>query len=112
MVLHYDARSARRVPIDCPVKILLIESLGGPFYGTCTDLSVNGMTLQTSYVPRPEEELIVLLRGPTMRGLSNQPFQARVRVKRCHQLERDTLFELGVEIIEILNGDSATPTTN
>lgn len=112
MPRRYDSRTARRVPIQCPVKILLVESLGGPFYGSCTDLSVSGMTIQTSYVPRPEEELLVLLRGPSLQGLNNQPFQARVRVKRCHQLDSDKLFELGVEILEVLNGDSTTPDKN
>lgn len=96
-----DQRSARRVPVSIKAKIRT-RDFGQIYYGECTDLSVGGMTLQTSYVPRPEEEFDVFLMPPRIAGAPAQPFSARVQVRRCHQIEQGLLYELGLTIIEVL----------
>lgn len=96
-----DQRSARRVPVSIKAKIRTLD-FGQVYYGECTDLSVGGMTLQTAYVPRPEEAFDVFLLPPRIAGSPAQPFSARVIVKRCHEIERGHLYELGLSIIEVL----------
>lgn len=95
-----DQRSARRVPVNFRAKIR-VEGGGFSFYGECTDLSVGGMTLRTSYVPRPHEEFEVYLLPPHI-GKSVRPFFARVRVVRCHEIERNRLYEIGLVTLEVL----------
>lgn len=96
-----DQRSTRRVPVNIKAKIRTLD-FGQIYYGECTDLSVGGMTLQTSYVPRPDETLDVFLMPPRIAGAPAQPFSARVQVRRCHQIEAGLLYELGLTIIEVL----------
>ncbi|WP_047396364.1 PilZ domain-containing protein [Chitinibacter sp. ZOR0017] len=97
-----DQRGALRVPVNCKVKIRPMD-LGLPFYGECTDLSVTGMTVQTSYVPRPEEEFDIYVMPAKTAGRPQAPFAARVRVRRSHQLKMHALYELGLEIIQVHN---------
>lgn len=96
-----DTRSARRVPVRFQAKICPPD-FGLTQYGECTDLSVSGMTLRTSYVPRPEEEFEVYLVPPRIAREPVQPFAARVRVIRCHEIEHGQLYELGLLILEVL----------
>ncbi|WP_156939066.1 hypothetical protein [Deefgea rivuli] len=97
-----DQRGALRMQVSCKVKIRPMD-LGLPFYGECTDLSVTGMTVKTSYVPRPEEEFDIYVMPAQTHALRSEPFSARVRVKRSHQIESCSLFELGLEIIQVHN---------
>ncbi|WP_148715207.1 PilZ domain-containing protein [Chitinolyticbacter meiyuanensis] len=92
-----EQRSALRIPIDCKVKIRTLD-YGPPHYGVCTDLSVTGMTIRTLFVPRPDEEFEVYVMSPA----GQSPLSARVKVKRCHEIERGKLYELGLAIVEIL----------
>ncbi|WP_373975084.1 PilZ domain-containing protein [Chitinibacter sp. SCUT-21] len=95
-----DQRGALRVAVNCKVKIRPLD-LGLPFYGECTDLSVTGMTVQTSYVPRPHEEFDIYVMPARTEGMKRQPFSARVRVRRSHQLKVTSLYELGLEIVQV-----------
>lgn len=96
-----EQRTGRRVPIDCPAKIRT-DALGPTSYGTCVELSVGGMTLRTIFVPLPGEEFEVTIRPPRGPGVVSPPMTARVKVKRCHEMERGKEYEIGVEIIKIL----------
>ncbi|UXY14414.1 PilZ domain-containing protein [Chitiniphilus purpureus] len=96
-----EQRSALRIPVDCKVKIRTLD-FGPSHYGTCSDLSVSGMTLRTSYVPRPGEEFEVFVMPPRQGGSLREPLAARVRVVRCHELARGRLYELGLAIVQIL----------
>ncbi|MFC4157814.1 PilZ domain-containing protein [Chitinimonas lacunae] len=97
-----EMRNAKRVPIECPARIRTIEA-GPTHYGTCTELSVSGMTLQSSFVPRPDEELDITVMPPRGPGLAPVPMNARVKVRRCHEIERGKCYEIGVEILKILS---------
>lgn len=101
-VLSRDKRTSRRVPIECPARIRTLD-LGPSYYGTCTDLSVKGLTVQSSFVPRPNEELEVTVVPPRAGDLASQPMTARVRVRRCHELEQGQTYEIGMEIVEVLS---------
>lgn len=96
-----DQRSALRVPVSCKVKLRLPD-LGMSYYGECTDLSVQGLTVQTNYVPRPQEELEVYVMPPSSPGGARQPMALHVRVMRCHALPRGELYELGLSILNVL----------
>mgnify|MGYP001558430318 FL=1 len=95
-----DQRGALRMLVKCKVKIRPMD-LGMPFYGDCTDLSVTGMTVQTTYVPRPDEEFDIYVMPARTLALASEPFSARVRVKRSHRIEQDGLYELGLEIVMV-----------
>lgn len=96
-----EQRTARRIPMNCKVK-LRFKSSSMPAYGICTDLSVGGLTIRTSYVPRPDETFDVLVMPPVSGPGPRTPFAAQVQVKRCHEVERGKLYELGLAIIEVL----------
>ena len=96
-----EQRNARRIPMNCKVKLRFPGS-SMPAYGTCTDLSVSGLTIHTSYVPRPDETFEVFVMPPHSGPGPRTPFAARVQVKRCHEVERGKLYELGLAIIEVL----------
>lgn len=99
--MSIEQRSGRRIPIACPARIRP-EGLGPMAYGTCIELSVGGMTLRTSFVPRPEEQFEVTIRPPRGPGVTSPPMTARVRVRRCHEVEAGLEYEIGVEIVKIL----------
>ena len=96
-----DTRSARRVPVQFKAKIKT-DYPGPTEYGECTDLSVGGMTLRTSYVPRLQEEFEVCLVPLRMSAAPVMPFSARVKVVRCHEIESGQVYELGLRILEVL----------
>ncbi|MBE9610339.1 PilZ domain-containing protein [Chitinilyticum piscinae] len=96
-----DQRAAVRVPVRCKVKLRLPD-LGLSHYGECTDLSVSGLTVQTSYVPRPSEEFQVFVMPPASPGVARQPMALQVRVMRCHALKQSGLYELGLSILNVL----------
>lgn len=98
-----EQRTGRRVPIACPARIRSRRPEEPAAYGTCTELSVGGMTLQTSFVPLPDEKFEVTIRPPRGPGLTSPPMRALVQVRRCHVLETDRLYELGVQIVHILS---------
>ncbi|XZG71632.1 PilZ domain-containing protein [Chitinibacteraceae bacterium HSL-7] len=96
-----EQRAAVRVPVACKAKIRTLD-FGPSFYGDCLDLSVTGMTLRSNFVPRPDEEFDVFLM-PADTGIGPRtPFAARVRVVRSHELERGTLYEIGLTIVRVL----------
>lgn len=92
-----EKRGSRRIPIDCPAKI--ISSAQTPHYGRCRDLSINGMLLETDYVPRPGELMEVFIMPPPG---PMAPLHAQVQVTRCTKLPEQDLFEIGAEIMFII----------
>jgi hypothetical protein len=100
--MNQDQRAARRIPVDCPARIRT-RDIGPAFYGTCKDLAVGGLTLHTSFVPRPDEELEVTLLPPASGGRKIPPMIVNARVRRCHEIERDKCYEIGLEIIKVVN---------
>jgi hypothetical protein len=96
-----ELRAALRVPVLFQVRIRP-EGISASFYGQCTDLSVTGMTLRSSFVPRPQEILEVHAVQPAVGRERARVFAARAQVVRCHELEAGKLYELGLAIQEIL----------
>jgi len=95
-----ERRRDRRIPLGCTVGIKLRHGVA-PVVGTCVELSVGGLTLHSPHVPRMDEifEIVVL---PPEPGGSFRPLHARVRVRRCHALPQAGLYEMGVEIVEVI----------
>ncbi|CUA82333.1 MULTISPECIES: PilZ domain-containing protein [Gulbenkiania] len=96
-----DRRVARRIRMGCKARIRSLNT-GETHYGECTDLSVDGMALRTLFVPQFGERLHVLVLVPPVGGLPGRPLEARVEVRRCNEIERGRLYEIGVRIIERL----------
>lgn len=95
-----ERRKERRIPLGCKVGIKL-AGVAAPVVGDCVELGVGGMTIHSRHVPRMDEvfEVAVL---PPENGKPFMPLHARVRVRRCHGLEQAGIYEMGVEILEII----------
>lgn len=95
-----ERRSAVRIPLGCEAFIVPPPPLPRR-KAICVDLSVDGLTLQTMYVPRPGEIFEVLIKpheGPVTTGT----MQVRVQVKRCQPVKGTQEFQLGVKILEVV----------
>lgn len=95
-----ERRSAVRIPLGCEATII-----PPPPYSrqsaVCVDLSVDGMTLHTRYVPRPDEVFDVIVKPPS--GPSSvKMMHVRVQVRRCQAVGFSGDFSLGVKILHVL----------
>lgn len=97
---HRDRRGALRVPMVCRARIKTLDVGGRSYYGECTDISVDGMAIRTDYVPQYLERFEVVILTPDIGGRAGEPLKALVEVRRCNEVERGRLYELGVAIIE------------
>ena len=95
-----ERRRDRRIPLGCKVGIRL-DGQSAPVIGTCVELSVGGLTIHSSHVPRMNEifEIAVLPAGP---GGVYQPHHARVQERRSDGLAQPGLYALGVEFIDVI----------
>lgn len=93
-----EMRTARRIPINCQVKIRVTES-GETVYGTTKDLSVDGISLVTDYVPRFGQLLDIHVLPP--QGSTIKPLRALVQVRRCVRIEGQRNYEIGTAILKI-----------
>ena len=95
-----ERRRDRRIPLGCKVGIKL-KGASALVVGTCVELGVGGMTIHSTHVPQMDEvfEIAVL---PPEPGGAWQALHARVRVRRCHGLPEGGLYEMGVEIIDVI----------
>lgn len=90
-----ERRLDRRIPLGCAAAIHLPG--GDTVAAQCTELSIGGMTLHSTYVPGQHEVLEVSVNSPT----GAAPLRARLEVKRCHALGGGR-FEIGGAIVEVL----------
>jgi hypothetical protein len=93
-----EMRNARRIPISCQVKIKVTEN-GETVYGTTKDLSINGVSLLTDYVPRFGQLLDIHMLPP--QGSTIKPLRALVQVRRCVRVENSRSYEIGTVILKI-----------
>lgn len=93
-----EMRNARRIPINCQVKIRVTEN-GETVYGTTKDLSVGGVSLITDYVPRFGQLLEIHVLPP--QGSTIKPLRALVQVRRCAKLDSGRSYEIGTTILKI-----------
>ncbi len=95
-----ERRRDRRIPLGTKVGIKLPGNASA-IVGTCIELGVGGMTIHSSHIPRMDEVFEVAVLPPEQGG-AYMPLHARVRVRRCDGLEQAGLYEMGVEIIEVI----------
>lgn len=93
-----EMRNARRIPINCQVKIRVTEN-GEIVYATTKDLSVDGVSLVTDYVPRFGQLLDIHVLPP--QGSTIKPLRALVQVRRCVKLNPGRSYEIGTAILKI-----------
>lgn len=93
-----EMRNARRIPLNCQVKIRITES-GETAYATTKDLSVDGVSMITDYVPRFGQLLEIHVLPP--QGSSIKPLRALVQVRRCVRLDGGRSYEIGTAILKI-----------
>ncbi|AXK40905.1 PilZ domain-containing protein [Crenobacter cavernae] len=79
-----------------------IKSLltGDVHYGECIDLSVDGIAIRTSFVPRYAERLEVTLRVPPVGNIPAKPFIVEAEVCRCQEVDPGRLYDIGVRIVK------------
>ncbi|MHB8167444.1 MAG: PilZ domain-containing protein, partial [Sulfuricella sp.] len=92
-----EMRSARRIPINCQVKIRVTEN-GETVYGVTKDLSVDGVSLLTDYVPRFGQLLDIHVLPP--QGSTIKPLRALVQVRRCVRVAGQRSYEIGTAILK------------
>lgn len=96
---YRDRRRSRRVGVVCKARIKS-PLTGQTHYGECTDLSVDGIALRSSYVPQFGEHLFVLVLTPPVGGMPGKPLEVEVEVKRCNEVERGLVYEIGAHIVK------------
>lgn len=97
---HHERRGSRRLKMGCKAK-LKSRHTGETFYGECTDLSIDGMALRSAFVPQFGEWLDVVVLVGGVGALPGRPLEALVEVRRCNEIERGRLYEIGVHIVEL-----------
>ncbi|UTH73132.1 PilZ domain-containing protein [Chromobacterium sp. IIBBL 290-4] len=84
--------------MGCKARIKSLLT-GETFYGECVDLSVDGMALRSAFVPQFGEKLNVIVLVPSVGGVAGKPFEAEVEVRRCNEVQRGLIYEVGVRIL-------------
>ncbi|WP_293763218.1 PilZ domain-containing protein [uncultured Aquitalea sp.] len=96
---YNERRRARRLQMGCKARIKSLHT-GETHYGECVDLSVDGLSLRSSYVPQYGERLSIIVLAPAIGGLPGKQLEAEVEVRRCNEIQRGLIYEIGARIIE------------
>lgn len=96
---HLERRVARRIKMQgCKARIKSLQT-GEVHYGECTDLSVDGVAIRTSYVPQFGERLEITMREPAIGKAREKPFVIEAEVRRCNEIEPGRTYEIGMSIV-------------
>lgn len=93
-----ELRKSRRIPVKCRVEIKAQDGWE-IHYGESRDLSVDGISFVTDYVPRYGQLLEVSVIPP--QGSPVKPLRALIQVKRCAQVVAGKEYEIGASILKI-----------
>lgn len=96
---HHERRGGKRMRMGCRAK-MKSRHTGETHYGECVDLSIDGMAIRSAFVPQFGEVLEVTIIAPSAGALSSKPFEAVVEVRRCNEVVRGKLYEIGARIME------------
>ncbi len=88
MTLGQEKRTGRRIPIDCPVLILLED--GRELLGLAHDLSVDGIRFDCPVQLAPGQAAQVRLQPPPAAMIP--PLEAEIEVIRCDPTETPLRF--------------------
>ncbi|HJV07520.1 MAG TPA: PilZ domain-containing protein [Chromobacteriaceae bacterium] len=99
---YHERRGSRRIRMGCKARIRSLNT-GETHYGECVDLSVDGVALRSSFVPQYGERLSVIVLAPAVGGLSGKPLEVVVEVKRCNEVQRGELYEIGTCFVTLKN---------
>ncbi len=92
-------RNVRRIPLDCKIRIRVPET-NETYYGICRDLSVDGISFETDYVPRFGQVLEVHIMPPQPPG-PTPPLNAVIEVRHCTRADSGERYEIGATIVKI-----------
>ena len=102
MCLHDARRRTGRfvcwMKVDCQARIKSLIS-GEASYGECTHLSVDGLAVRSMFVPQYAERLEVTMMSAEVGAAPGKPFVVEAEVRRCNELERGRLYEIGMVIV-------------
>ena len=93
-----ERRISLRIPLNCKTKIKVLGSRES-YYGVCRDLSVDGILIESEYVPRYGQVLEVHVIPPQQGPVV--PLHAVIQVRRCTEIVGSKLYEIGAKIKEI-----------
>lgn len=94
MTLGWEKRAARRVPIHCPVQILVAS--GQSYGGMALDLSVDGILFDSPIALEPAQSAELHLQPPP--GSMITPLRAAIEVIRCDALPHSTQFRIAAAL--------------
>jgi len=97
---YNERRRGRRVKVaNCKARMKSLNT-GEVFYGDCVDLSVDGLSVRTSFVPQFGERLEVIILSPAVGAIPEKPLVMEAEVCRCNEVERRRLYEIGMTIVQ------------
>ena len=88
MTLGWEKRSGRRIPVNCPVHIMLKDER--EFLGLAHDLSVDGVLFDCPVQLAEAEEAEIKLLPPE--GSRIEPLKAVIQVIRCDSTDSPHRF--------------------
>lgn len=93
-----ELRKSRRIPVACRIEFKTQEAWD-IHHGTSLNLSVDGLSFVTDYVPRFGQLLEIHMIPP--QGAAIRALRALVQVRRCTQVVAGKEYEVGTAIIKI-----------
>lgn len=93
------------VPARCVARVR--SPMGEIFEARCFNVRATSLSVVTQYVPRFDEELTVCIEPPDLAGRPTNWLTVRVRVCLCEALGVHDMYELGLEILEVLPANAA-----
>ena len=94
MSLGLEKRTGRRIPINCPVQILLSD--GRELLGLAHNLSIEGIRFDCPIELMPSQELEVRLLPPS--ASATPPLHAVIEVIRCEATETPFRFMIAAAL--------------
>ena len=78
-----NRRVSLRIPLNCKTKIKVLGTRES-YYGICRDLSVDGILIESEYVPRYGQVLEISVLPPQQGPVV--PLNAVIQVRRCTEV--------------------------
>ena len=90
--------------LRCPARIRTRR--GETFYGECVELTVEGLSVHSEYVPQFREMLEIIVTAPDLAGKPVAPLRLTTEVMHCCAVEPGSRFEMAMTIVARSHEDS------
>lgn len=93
-------KSSYFMPARCVARVK--SAFGEITEARCFNVRATSLSIVSQYVPQFDEELTVCIEPPDIGGRAAQWLTVRARVCMCEALGVHDMYELGLEILEVL----------